>query len=62
MLQMVLQKAYDTVEWSYVEGILREGGFPTKFIRWIMKCLTTVSYRYMVNGEPTAYLRARRGL
>lgn len=60
MLQMDLQKAYDIVEWSYVEGILRERGFPSKFIRWSMICLTTVSYRYMANGEPTSYLRARK--
>lgn len=61
MMKMDLQKAFDTVEWSALEGILQEMNFPQKFIRWIMVCVTTVSYRFVVNGVPTDYLKARRG-
>lgn len=62
MLHMDLQKAYDTVEWTALEGILQEMSFPPCFIRWVMVCVSTVSYRYMVNGKPTRILKARRGL
>lgn len=61
MLQMDLQKAYDTLEWCALGGILKELSFPDKFIRWIMVTVTTVSYRFKINGETTSILKARRG-
>ncbi|MCI14621.1 ribonuclease H protein, partial [Trifolium medium] len=36
MLQLDLQKAYDTVDWHALQHILREVGLPNQFIRWIM--------------------------
>lgn len=62
MLQMDIQKAYDTVEWCALESILRELSFPPRFITWIIICVTTVSYKYMVNGSASTFLRDKRGL
>lgn len=33
MVQMDLQKAYDTVEWDALEGILLEMSFPQQFVQ-----------------------------
>lgn len=41
MMLMDLQKAYDTMDWISLESILKELGFPTQFIRWIMLVMTT---------------------
>lgn len=60
MLQIDLQKAYDTVEWDALEDILRELNFPMKFVRWVMICVRTVSYRYSINGVPSRLLQAQR--
>lgn len=57
MVQMDLQKAYDTVEWSALKGIMRELGFPALFTDWIMLGVKKVSYRYIVNGKPSEILR-----
>ncbi|XP_058776555.1 uncharacterized protein LOC131650866 [Vicia villosa] len=62
MLQIDFQKAYDMVDWNALECILCEIGMPRKFVSWIMCMLTTVSYRFNVNGEYTDLLQARRGL
>ena len=37
-------------------------GFPETFVRWILECLSTVSYTFNVNGELTEPLKAKRGL
>ncbi|CAI8585912.1 unnamed protein product [Vicia faba] len=62
MLQMDLHKAYDIVEWSALEAILNELSFPHMFIKWIMITVTTVSYRYHVNGELSNLVLPKRGL
>lgn len=43
-LKVDLQKAYDSVEWSYVERVLRAMNFPQKMIEWIMLCISTPHY------------------
>ncbi|XP_058783633.1 uncharacterized protein LOC131658343 [Vicia villosa] len=59
---MDLQKAYNTVEWSALENIMKEHNFPQKFIDWTMICIETVSYRYTINGQASKILKAKRGL
>lgn len=49
MLQIDIQKAYDSVEWRAIEDILVELSFPNQFISWVMTVVIIVSYRYKVN-------------
>ncbi|XP_019241491.1 PREDICTED: uncharacterized protein LOC109221464 [Nicotiana attenuata] len=62
MIKIDLQKAYDSVEWIFLQQVMEEIGFPTGFIKWIMECIKTVSYSVLVNGEPTEPFEAAKGL
>lgn len=62
MMQLDLQKAYDMVDWTSLEGIHYEIGIPKKFIDWVMLGTTIVSYRFNVNGEFSDILHAKRGI
>ncbi|XP_060190613.1 uncharacterized protein LOC132619867 [Lycium barbarum] len=53
IIKVDLKKAYDSVEWIYLEQVMDGIGFPTKFTNWIMECVRTVNYSVLVNGEPT---------
>jgi len=52
---------YDSLELS-LEQILYEMKFPVVMIKWIMQCVTTVSYSFQVNGKATKPFQARRGV
>ncbi len=57
-----MSKAYDRVEWNYLRVILLKLGFNIRWVALLMKCVTTVTYSTLVNGEPSGYIQPKRGL
>lgn len=45
-----LAKAYDRVDWRFLEGVLRKFGFSETWVGWIMSCLKSVRYAIKWNG------------
>ena len=56
-----MMKAYDRVEWHYLEAILLRLGFSISFVRIIMKCVTSVRFSVRVNGELLPFFTPSRG-
>ena len=50
-LKIDISKAYDRLEWNFVECMLTKFGFHPVWIQRLMACVTTVSYRFLHNGE-----------
>lgn len=50
------------VDWRALESILNEIGLPMKFVNWIMLVVSTVSYRFNVNGNYSNIMKAQRGV
>ncbi|XP_071718721.1 uncharacterized protein [Rutidosis leptorrhynchoides] len=57
-----IQKAYDTVNWRFLKDILHHFGFHKVMIKWIMACVTTMSFSISINGNLHGYFRGKRGL
>ncbi|KAL0434525.1 UNVERIFIED_CONTAM: putative mitochondrial protein [Sesamum latifolium] len=57
-----MSKAYDRVEWAFLESILHRLGFHSSTVSLIMLLISTVSYSFMLNGESFGFLRPQRGL
>jgi hypothetical protein len=57
-----LSKAYDRVDWSFLEGLLLKLGFNDKWVSWIMTCVTSVKFCVQVNGNMTKEITPTRGL
>lgn len=61
-LKLDMSKAYDRIEWPFLEGMMTRMGFAEEFVQLIMKCVTIVTYRFRVNGDLTGYIVPGRGL
>ncbi|GKV13733.1 hypothetical protein SLEP1_g24717 [Rubroshorea leprosula] len=56
------QKAYDCVNWSFLDGMMDGFGFGAKWRGWIMKCLSTARFSVLVNGSSTEEIDMEKGL
>lgn len=61
-IKLDMSKAYDRVEWLYLEGMMRTQGFPERWIHLVMRCVSTVSYSILINGRRSGTIKPTRGI
>ena len=59
---MNMSKAYDRIEWQFISDVLYQLGFHAIWINWIMQCITTVSYSYLINEAVYGNVLPLRGI
>lgn len=61
-VKLDMSKAYDRIEWHFLEKMMRKLGFNEQWINRIMLCVRSVSYKIKVNGDCTDTILPQRGL
>ena len=62
VIKIDLSKAYDKVSRLYNQFLLTHLGFNLDFIRWVMSCISTVSFVVLINGATSPFFHVERGL
>lgn len=60
-IKLDLQKAYDKVNWKFLEVVLLHFHFKETFTRWIIACQSSVSFGVVVNGGKSKCFKPSRG-
>jgi hypothetical protein len=61
-IKLDMAKAYDRVEWAYLQGIMLKLGFDVNFVERVMRCVTSVSFSIKVNGKLSDIFKPTRGI
>lgn len=60
-LKLDISKAYDRIEWNFLQQMMRKLGFAEAWIQLVMIYVTTVTYSFKLNGDPIGYIHPKYG-
>ncbi len=56
------EKAYDSINWSFLGKILEWWGFSAQWCGWIRQCVENAKVAVLVNGVATKWIKSKRGV
>ena len=62
MLKIDFEKAYDMLDWNFLDFVMEKKGFDTKWRKWVKGCLSSVSFSVIINGKERKHFSSSRGI
>ncbi|GAU16213.1 hypothetical protein TSUD_298450 [Trifolium subterraneum] len=62
LFKVDFEKAYDSVDWGYLDAVMGRMSFPFLWRKWIKECVCSATASILVNGSPTDEFPLERGL
>ncbi|KAK4384612.1 Retrovirus-related Pol polyprotein from type-1 retrotransposable element R2 [Sesamum angolense] len=61
-VKLDMSKAYDRIEWNFLEDMLCKLGFNNRVVSLIMLCVRSLTYSFMLNGMQFGFVKPERGI
>lgn len=61
-IKLDIAKAFDTIDWAFIEATLRAMNYPDIFVTWIMRCIDTAAFSVSINEELEGFFTSSRGI
>jgi len=62
LLKVDFKKAFNSVQWGFIENLLCRLGFPAKFVTLVMQCVSIDSFSVAVNGAIHGFFLGNSGV
>lgn len=57
-----MNKAYDRLEWGFLENVMLRMNFCETWVKWIMRCVRSVQFSVQLSGRVVSQIDPQRGL
>ncbi|XP_026433561.1 uncharacterized protein LOC113331002 [Papaver somniferum] len=57
-----LEKAFDRINWKYLEVVMLQMGFSSKLCKWLRFCYSTSTFSVLINGSSFGFFSSSRGV
>ncbi|XP_062075075.1 uncharacterized protein LOC133779092 [Humulus lupulus] len=61
-IKLDISKAYDTVDWNFIEDLLNALNLPSRFVQLVMTCIRSSTYSLLMNGRIQGGFHGAKGL
>uniref|UniRef100_A0A803QIS8 Reverse transcriptase domain-containing protein n=1 Tax=Cannabis sativa TaxID=3483 RepID=A0A803QIS8_CANSA len=61
-VKLDMAKAFDRVEWTFLHKMMQKFQFPSRFIKLVMACITTATFKFNINGQAMGLVTPSRGI
>nr|GEU32772.1 RNA-directed DNA polymerase, eukaryota, reverse transcriptase zinc-binding domain protein [Tanacetum cinerariifolium] len=62
LLKVDFEKAFDSLDWNFLDNIMMQMNFSQKWRMWIKGCLNSGYASVLINGSPTKEFKIHKGL
>ncbi|XP_074315209.1 uncharacterized protein LOC141651393 [Silene latifolia] len=62
LIKVDIKKAFDSLQWDFIDDMLKIYGFPDQFRKWIMGCITNTWFSLKLNGGISGYFQGQSGV
>ena len=62
LFKVYFEKAYDLMDWGYLDTVMSKMSFPVLWRKWIKECVTTTTASVLVKSSPIDEFPLKRGL
>ncbi|XP_074305615.1 uncharacterized protein LOC141640833 [Silene latifolia] len=62
LIKVDIKKAFDSLQWGFIDQMLKIYKFPPQFQQWIMGCLTSIWFSLKINGDNVGFFKGKSGL
>ena len=62
LMKVDSHKAFDSVHWEFIKELLSALKFPSLFIQWVMKYISSVKFAICINGQEGDFFKGKREL
>ena len=61
-LKLDIHRAFDSMDWNFILETLRRMNFPSRYIGWIAKCISSCMFSVKINGALEGFFPSNCGL
>lgn len=62
LIKIDIEKAYYTLSWNAILATLTKMNFPRVWVNWIHACISSASFSFLINKQPSAWIHSSRGI